>query len=121
MPNNSKCFITGNLVRDPVMNTPNGNSVVSFTVGVNTTKKEGDNYVSDFYNVSVWGKTGEYIYPRLQKGSLVQVFGELQLQKYTDKKTGEERQALALRALDVTPLAKLKTVAKQNDDQEPFF
>lgn len=123
MPNNAKCNITGNLIRDPVQNTYNGSTVVSFTVAVNTTKKDGDKYISDFYNVSVWGKTGEYIFPRLQKGTQVAVWGDLVLQSYTDKNTGTEKQSLSLRATDVLPLARQKGAPTRsgNDDDIPPF
>ena len=116
MPNNAKCVIVGNLIKDPAQNNYNGSTVVSFTVAVNTTKKDGDKYISDFYNVSVWNKPGEYILPRLQKGTLVQVTGDLTLQSYTDKATGATRQSLSLRATDVLPLARQKGSPSRNED-----
>ena len=117
MPNNAKVLITGNLIKDPTQTNYNGNTVVSFTVAVNTTKKEGDKYVSDFYNVSVWGKSAEYILPKLQKGTMVQVIGEQQLQKYTDK-NNIERQSLSVRATDVTALARQKGAPQRTDSTE---
>lgn len=114
MPNNAKAVIVGNLTKDPVSNNYNGSTVVSFPVAVNTTKKEGDKYISDFYNVSVWGKTAEYVMPRLQKGTQVQVVGDLQLQSYKDKTTGADRQSLALRASEVLPLARQKEAPQRN-------
>lgn len=123
MPNNSKCVIVGNLTKDPVQNNYNGSTVTSFTVAVSTTKKNGDKYVSDFYNVSVWGKSGEFIFPRLQKGTQVQVVGDLILQSYTDKNSGAEKQSLSLRAWDVIPLARQKgapTRTNEESDFQPF-
>lgn len=120
MPNNAKCVIVGNLIKDPQQNNYNGSTVISFTVAVNTTKKDAENkYVSDFYNVSVWGKTAEYIMPRLQKGTQVQVVGDLILQNYTDKNTGAERQSLSLRATEVLPLARMKG-APSRSEEAPF-
>ena len=108
MANDATVDITGNLTKDPEMRTYNGTSVVSFTVGVNTTKKSDDNkYISDFYNVSVWGATGEYIMPRIEKGTMVQVIGDLTLQKYTGK-DGNEHESLSVRAIKVKPLARMK-------------
>ena len=125
MPNNAKINIVGNLTKDPELKSWNGTSVVSFPVAVNTSKKDGDKYVSDFYNVSVWGKTGEFILPRLQKGTMVSVWGDLTLQTYTDKNTGAQRQSLSLRATEVLPLARQKSAPQRNNDDndmggEPF-
>ena len=105
MSNGAKVGLTGRLTKDPVQKDWQGTTVVSFTMAVNTTKKEGDKYISDFYNVSVWGKLGEFILPRVWKGAMVQVYGDLQLQNYKDS-NGVERQSLSVRASDVTPLSK---------------
>ena len=120
MPNNAKATIVGNLTKDPTQTNYNGSTVISFPVAVNTTKKDGDKYVSDFYNVSVWGKTAEYILPRLQKGTMVQVVGDLQLQSYTDR-NNVERQSLSLRAVDVLPLARQKGAPQRTEStSDPF-
>lgn len=120
MPNNAKCVIVGNIIREPQTNNWQGTTVVSFPVAVNTTKKDGDKYISDFYNVSVWGKTAEYIQGRIQKGTMVQVAGDLTLQNYKDKNTGADRQSLSLRATDVLPLAGRKEAPARVDDGDMF-
>ena len=121
MSNGAKVSLTGRLTKDPTQKDWQGTTVVSFSMAVNTTKKEGDKYISDFYNVSVWGKSAEFILPRITKGSLVQVYGDLILQNYTDK-NNVERQSLSVRATDVLPLssngAKKET---SNDDGPPPF
>ena len=121
MSNCAKVSITGRLTKEPVQKNWQGTTVVSFTVAVNTTKKEGDKYVSDFYNVSVWGKSGEFILPRITKGSLVQVYGDLTLQEYTDKNNTQQK-ALAVRATDVLPLSSTtqKKQATEEDEAPPF-
>lgn len=116
MANGAKVALTGRLTKEPVQKDWQGTTVVSFTVAVNTTKKEDDKYVSDFYNVSVWGKSGEFILPRITKGTMVQVYGDLQLQSYTDKTTGKERQSLSVRATDVLPL----TGTQKKESNDPF-
>lgn len=120
MPNNAKVVIIGNLTKDPTQTNYNGSTVVSFPVAVSTTKKDGDKYLSDFYNVSVWGKTAEYVLPRLQKGTMVQVSGDLQLQTYTDR-NNVERQSLSLRAVDVLPLARQKDAPKRTENTDDPF
>lgn len=127
MSNNAKVVILGNLTADPQMSSYNNTSVVSFQVAVSTAKKEQgpdgkDKWLADFYNVSVWGRTGEFILPRLQKGTQVQVVGDLTLSKYKDKKTGEDRQSLTIRATDVLPLARQKGAPERTEEpsNDPF-
>lgn len=122
MANCAKVGLTGRITKEPSQRNWQGSTVVSFSVAVNTTKKEGDNYISDFYNISVWGKSAEYILPRIQKGSLVQVYGDLMLQPYTGK-DGVEKQSLSVRATEVIPLSPSKGSTKkteENDDPPPF-
>lgn len=117
MSNGAKVSLTGRLIKEPTSKSWQGTTVVSFSMAVNTTKKDGDKYVSDFYNVSVWGKSGEFILPRISKGSLVQVYGDLILQPYKDK-NNIERQSLNVRAIDVLPLSGTKK--EQEAETEPF-
>ena len=119
MSNGAKVSLTGRLTKDPQSNNWQGTTVVSFTMAVNTTKKEGDKYVADFYNVSVWGKSGEFILTKINKGSLVQVYGDLILQNYKDK-NNVERQSLSVRATDVIPLSPVKKDSSPSDAIEPF-
>ena len=121
MSNDAKVALTGRLTKDPTKKDWQGTTVVSFTIAVNTTKKEGDKYVADFYNVSVWGKAGEFILPRIWKGAMVQVYGDLILQPYKDKNSGEEKYSLSVRASDVTPLSSKKDNSSQTtDDGGPY-
>ena len=115
MADNAKISLTGRLVREPKQSTYNNSTVVSFTVAVNTSKKENDNYISDFYNVSIWGKPAEFIATRIQKGSLVHVYGTLQLGDYEDK-SGNKHPSLNVRATDVLPLTGSKPKEEKEDD-----
>lgn len=122
MSNGAKVALTGRLTKDPKSSNWQGSTVISFSMAVNTTKKEGDKYVADFYNISVWGKTGEFILPRVSKGSLVQVYGDLILQKYKDS-NGQERESLSVRASDVIPLmpnGATKKETLEDDGPNPF-
>ena len=123
MSNGAKVSLTGRLIKEPTQKSWEGTTVVSFCMAVNTTKKDGDKYVSDLYNISVWGKSGEFILPRITKGSMVQVYGDLILQSYTDQKTGTEKQSLSVRATDVIPLSptnKSKKDSSEDDSPPPF-
>lgn len=127
MPANAKVTILGNLTRDPQTRSVGDRTVTSFTVAVNTlSKKDDGSFESNFYDVSVWGKSGEYLMQKLQKSSMVLVTGDLAMVEYTAK-DNSTRQALRVTATDVRGVARLKGddagngSAKQSDDNElPF-
>lgn len=108
MPNNAKISFVGNLVREPVTRQAGASTVVSFTVAVNTMNKAPDgSYASDFYDVSVWGKNGEYLMEKVQKGTQVWVTGDFSTSEYAAQ-DGTKRTALRVNATDVRPLSRLK-------------
>lgn len=126
MANDATIMVTGNLVKDPSHTVVNNQTVVSFTMAVNTTLKreDGQGYESNFYNVSIWGKPGEWLLEKAQKGTQVEVVGELVLQKYVNKQTGEPGQSMNIRAYKVTPRARMKSApTRQNsfdNEERPF-
>lgn len=129
MANNATVTLTGRLIKDPNHSNYNGTNITSFTVAVNTTmKKEGSDseFESNFYNVSVWGKSGEWLLTRLQKGTIVWVVGDLQLQNYKTK-SGEMSKSLSVRADKVVPLKGYKgektsstSAAKEEEEEFPL-
>ena len=67
--------IIGNLTKDPELRaTRSGTSVTSFRLAVN--QREGD---AAFFDISVFGKTGDNCRKYLAKGRKVAVRGELQV------------------------------------------
>lgn len=108
MPNNAKITILGNLTRDPVSRQAGASTVVSFNVAVSTMNKAADgNYASDFYDVSVWGKNGEYLAQKIQKGTQVWVTGDFSTGEY-EGKDGQKHATLRITATDVRPVSRLK-------------
>lgn len=103
MANYAKVALTGRLTKEPRKSSYNDNTVISFSVAVYTTKKVDDKYVADYYNVSYWGKAAENVFPKLDKGVLVQVYGDLYQEPYTDTK-GEKRLGMSVRANEVIKL-----------------
>lgn len=118
MPNNAKVTVMGNLVKEPEKNNVNGNTVVSFSVAVSTTLKKqdgSDGYEPNFYNVSIWGKPAEYLFPKIQKGTQIWATGDLVAQPYTNKKTGAAGQSLNIKATSVEALARLKPAPQRSN------
>ena len=129
MPNNAKVTLIGNLTRDPIQRNVGQSTVVSLSVAVNTLNKKSDgSYETNFYDVSVWGKSGDYVMNSFQKGTQVWVTGDLMMTEYTQKDSGQTRQALRVTATDIRGMNRLKQTpdhgkpqeTKNNDDEMPF-
>lgn len=109
MPNGAKVCIIGNLIKDPETSTTKAGNVTKFTVAVNTTMKKatGEGYESNYYNVAVWGKPGEWLMDKLQKGTSVEVVGGLMQRTYQNS-NGQEAKSLDVQAWSVQPLMRMK-------------
>lgn len=85
--NFNKFIIGGRLTADPELRTtPSGISVTTFTVAVNRRfQKEGEEQKADFFNVTAWRQTAEFITKFFRKASSICVMGEVQTRSYTDE------------------------------------
>ena len=93
---------TGNLGRDAEQRfTTNGDSVVSFSVGVKS--GFGEKASTTWVNCSMFGKRGESALPYLKKGTQVGIVGEVNNREYQDK-DGQKRYSLDVRVSDMTLL-----------------
>lgn len=82
--------IKGRLTRDPEMrNTQTGKSVTNFSVAVDRRFQKDK---ADFFNVTAWEKTGEFVSKYFHKGQEIIVQGEMQSRDYTDR-DGNKRNA----------------------------
>lgn len=70
--------------------TQGGIAIGRFSIAVNRSRKQGDQWVDDvsYFNVTVFGKTAENLKPYLTKGQLVAVQGFLKQDRWTDKNGG---------------------------------
>lgn len=101
---------TGHIGRDAEQRyTPNGDSVVSFTVAVNS--GYGDKATTTWARCSMFGKRGESVLPYLNKSQLVGVTGELTAREWTDKE-GMKRTAIEVR------VSHLSLLGKRDDSQQ---
>ena len=81
----NKCFIVGNLTRDPELrSTRDGVPVCSFTVAVNRRQKgaEAGKQDADFFRVTAWRELGETCAKYLAKGRKVSVVGSVSVSTY---------------------------------------
>jgi len=96
--------LMGNLTRDPELrNTPNGQSVCSFSLALNRSYKGADGNwqeVTDYVDIVAWGPLGERVAQYLTKGRPALVSGRLQSSSW--EKDGQKRTKVEVVANDVT-------------------
>lgn len=109
---------TGNLGRDcETRYLPNGDAVVSFSVGVKA--GYGDKATTTWARCSMFGKRADAVAPYLLKGQLVGVSGELSEREWNDK-DGQKRTSMEVRVNDLTLLGKRDgAAAPQPARQQP--
>lgn len=80
----NRVVLVGRLTRDPELRTTTtGKSVIDFSIAVQKRIKPQDGSPdADFFRVTAWGATAEYVANYLHKGRLVAVDGRLQSRKY---------------------------------------
>lgn len=93
--------LTGRLTADPELKTtPNGTSVVSFSIAVDRRYRAGEERQADFINIVAWRSSAEFISKYFKKGSLIGIEGSIQTRRYTDK-NGNNRTAFEVVANNV--------------------
>lgn len=98
----NKIVIIGRLTRDPELKSTNaGTSVCNFSVAVDRTyrDKEG-NRPTDFFDISVFGATAEFVAKYFKKGSSIAISGAMESRKFVDK-DGNNRISWSLHADEV--------------------
>jgi len=95
--------ITGRFVADPELRKVNDTASVSnFSIAVDRNRADKDgNRVADFFNVTAWNKTAEFISKYFHKGDMIAIEGSLQTRRYTDK-DGNNRTATDIIANNVS-------------------
>lgn len=83
----SRTVILGRITQDlELKQTPNGVSVLSFTVAVDRNfTKQGEEKQSDFISCVAWKQTAEFISRYFGKGRMIAVEGQLRTRTYEDK------------------------------------
>lgn len=91
----------GYLTADPALSTtPNGQQVCKFRLGSQNKRRDDNNqFMTNFYNCTVWGKMGETISKFFHKGSRIMVSGDLTIRDYVDK-TGASRTSIDIDVRD---------------------
>mgnify|MGYP001402567451 FL=1 len=81
--------LVGRAGRDPeVRYFESGSVVANFTMAVNRRSRNDE---PDWFNLEIWGKQAQVAADYVKKGSLIGVTGSFKLDKWSDRKTGENR------------------------------
>lgn len=88
--NFNKVIIGGRLTADPELKTTgSGKAVTTFTVAVN--RRSGNDTSTDFFVVTAWRQTAEFITKYFRKGSSICISGQLQNRSW--EKDGQKHYA----------------------------
>lgn len=98
----NRITMTGRMTADPELRkTANDISVTSFSIANQRNYKNADNERdTDFFDVTAWRATAEFVTQYFSKGSLITVDGRLETRRYTDK-NGNNRVAVEIKADNV--------------------
>ncbi|HOT62427.1 MAG TPA: single-stranded DNA-binding protein [Treponemataceae bacterium] len=95
-------ILIGRLTRDAELKyTSGGMAVCKFAIAVNRRRKNGDQWVEEanFFDIVVWGRTGETINQYLVKGKQVAIEGELRQNRW--EQDGQSRSKVEIMANNV--------------------
>jgi len=111
--------LIGRLTADPtVRTTQTGKQVASFSIAVQRRFKGADGVDVDFFNISTWGNSADFVANYLGKGRLVSVEGRLQARKYTTQ-DGQQREVVEVVAESVQGLDRPRDDAQPQTAQAP--
>lgn len=133
----NKIFLMGRIVNDlELKTTQSGVLVCQFRIAVDRNyQKQGEERATDFFNISCWRSTAEFVCKWFGKGRMILVEGELQTRQYIDKNgnpatwyeivadsvyfTGEKKDDTQTAAVNYTPPAPtVQTVAESQSAQQ---
>ena len=108
-------LLIGRLTRDAELKyTAGGLAVCKFAIAVNRRKKNGEDWVEEasFFDVVLWGRTGETLNQYLVKGKQVAVEGELHQNRW--EQDGQSRSKIEIMASNVQLLGGTKPGEQEN-------
>jgi single-strand DNA-binding protein len=107
----NKVILGGRLTNDvELKQTPSGVSVAQFSLAVNRSYSKDGQQQTDFFNITAWRATAEFISRYFRKGSSICVVGTIQNRTWTDT-NGQKRYATDIIADEV------RFVDSQNESQ----
>lgn len=84
----NKVIMIGRIVRDPEVRYSQAAepmAIAKFSIAVSRKKKKDGEPDADFFNVTAFGKLGEFVEKYLKQGTKIALSGKIQNNNYTDK------------------------------------
>lgn len=76
----------GRLTKDPELKTTqSGISMCRFSIAVDRAYKSGEEKQTDFFDITAWRQTAEFVCRYFAKGKAIHIEGKLQNNNYTDQ------------------------------------
>lgn len=112
-----KIFMDGRVATEPQVNqTKNGGKSAQFNLAGDTNRKDAAGQkISNFFRVTVWGSTAEFVEKFVTKGMKVSVTGDFAQTEFISKKTGEKMTSLEINNADVSAFFPPKTDGGQQN------
>lgn len=110
MNDTNRTILVGRLTRDfgssehDIAYLPNGTAKGTFSIAVNSGKKQADGSWVDeasFFDITLFGKLVETLKPYMTKGKQVAIVGKLKQDRWQDKQTGNNRSRVYIIADEV--------------------
>jgi single-strand DNA-binding protein len=116
----NKVILVGHVGKDPdIRATGSGDTVASFSLATNS--GYGENKTTDWHNVSVFGKTADFVRDYVKKGAQLYVEGSIRNRSYNDK-SGNKKYVTEIKAYTIQALGQKETsghyVPGQEQEQE---
>ncbi len=87
-----------------------GKVKANFSVAVNRWDAKTKSEVADWFNIDVWDKQAEFAGEYVKKGILVAVDGRIDVNRWTDKATGDDRENFLVVANNIRLLSSKRDV-----------
>lgn len=82
----NRIILMGRLTKDPELkNTQSGIPMCRFSIAVDRAYSKGQEKQTDFFDITAWRNTAEFVAKYFSKGRMIHVEGKLQNNNYTDQ------------------------------------
>ena len=115
----NKLILMGRLTRDPEVRYggANNTAVARFSIAVDRRFKRKGEPTADFFNITAFGRLGEFAEKYLKKGTKILLDGELRNDNYTNK-DGQKVYGMQIIANNIE-FAESKNASQSNTDSMP--
>lgn len=114
----NRIILMGRLTRDPELKTTqSGISMCRFSIAVDRAYSKGQEKQTDFFDITAWRQTAEFVSKYFSKGKCILIEGKLQNNNYTDQ-NGVKQYRNAIIA-DNVAFCGDKSGVQQNGQQAP--